>query len=158
VEGEFVDFDAFLAEIDRVREARAARGQSELPSASLIVSDDDLARVEAQLQTRLPEKYKQFLRVFGGGHFAYLDLAPLISPDGRDRGLVELNAGPANKPGFVAIAPSGGGDYWGFVTVDGVCEDQVRTYSFVDGDFEFEADDFLTFASWQGLHGGRDYL
>jgi hypothetical protein len=153
-----VDFDAFAAEVASIREARAARGRAEPAFESLIASDDDLARIEAALRTTLPEQYKRFLRVFGGGGFDYLDLVPPISPDGRQAGLIELNSGPDSKPGFVAIAPCGGGDYWGFVTVDGVCEERVTVYSFVDGDFTFEADDFLTFASWWGLHGGRDYL
>ncbi|GGN65087.1 hypothetical protein GCM10010112_26010 [Actinoplanes lobatus] len=147
-----MDFDAFVAEVEQVRAAKGVHP----PFEAWIASDADLARVEATLRTRLPEKYKQFMKVFGAGQFMYLGFIPPVSPDGRIRGLIEKNTGEHEIPGFVAIAAVGTGDHWGFVNVDGVCSEQVYMYTFEDESLELEADDFLAFASWEGLHAGRE--
>ncbi|MEU8664557.1 SMI1/KNR4 family protein [Actinoplanes philippinensis] len=123
---------------------------------SWIASDDDLTRVETELGVRLPEKYKQFMKVFGGGVFVHLELIPPASPNSRTGDLVDLNSGDNEVPGFVCVAPDGAGNHWGFVTVDGVCREQVSYYSFEDEEIEPEADDFLEFVSWRGLHAGRE--
>ncbi|MEU4221256.1 SMI1/KNR4 family protein [Actinoplanes sp. NPDC026623] len=151
-----MDFDAFSAEVDGVLESRSAKGAATPPFDAWIASDGDLARVEAELRVRLPEQYRRFMRVFGAGQFLFLCLDPVVSPDDRTRGLVELNSGDFRVPGFVAVAPVATGDSWGFVTVDGVCEERVSRYCFEEEVFGFEAEDFLSFVSWQGLHAGRE--
>jgi hypothetical protein len=44
---------------------------------------------------------------------------------------------------FVASAPVGSGDHWGFQVIDGRCHDEVWFRFHEAGDLELDADDFL---------------
>ncbi|WP_229806800.1 SMI1/KNR4 family protein [Actinoplanes lobatus] len=148
--------EAFAAEVNSVLEQHAAKGLPSPPFDSWIASDAELARVESELRVRLPEKYKQFMVTFGAGQFMYMGLIPPASPNGQTRDMVEKNSGDHEIPGFVSIAAVGTGDHWGFITEDGICSEQVSLYDFEESCFYPEADDFLEFVSWQGLHAGRE--
>jgi hypothetical protein len=141
----------------QLRAIRAARAGREYPPGfqlfdSLLASDEDLAIVETALRTRLPQKYKEFMRRFGGGAFLFLELLPARSEDGRLDDLLARNKGDFAVPNFVAVAPVGTGDWWGFVTSDGVCEEQVYFWDHEDGHVEPDCPDFLDFAARHGFH------
>lgn len=59
-------------------------------------SPEDIRLAEAALGVTLPEAYREFLRVFGGGYFGF---ALLFSVGDGDWSIVRNNAG--SKPGFV---------------------------------------------------------
>jgi hypothetical protein len=125
-----MEFDELDAQVEAVRAERSRTDPPEFQLFDLVpASDGDLARVETELQTRLPDKFKEFMRRFGGGEFAFLELLPAVSADDRVADLLATNQGDHAMPGFVAIAPVGTGDYWGFVSTDGVCEDAVSSIS-----------------------------
>src|SRR6266540_630166 len=52
---------------------------------------------------------------------------------------------------FVAVAPVGTGDYWGFPVINGRCSDQVWFRFHDAGAPELAANDFLTFVANRGL-------
>jgi hypothetical protein len=52
---------------------------------------------------------------------------------------------------FVAVAPVGTGDYWGFPVINVRCSDQVRFHFHDAGQPELAANDFLTFVANRGL-------
>jgi len=58
-------------------------------------------------------------------------------------------------PNFVAVAPVGTGDWWGFVSENGVCSEQVSFLDHEDGSVQFDSDDFYEFASEKGLRIGH---
>ncbi|MDI6105896.1 hypothetical protein QLQ12_45730 [Actinoplanes sp. NEAU-A12] len=53
--------------------------------------------------------------------------------------------------GFLAIAPVGTGDHWGFPVIDGCCSEQVWFHFHDAGDDELVAQDFLEFVASRGL-------
>lgn len=152
-----MDFNELQEQIDlaRVRHTSPELPEDDVLFESWMASDDDLSRVEDQLRTRLPEKYKEFMKRFGGGQFLFVDLLPAISQDDRIDDLLTVNQGEYAMPNFVAIAPVGTGDYWGFVSLQGLCEQGVSFYSWEDGSIESQFSDFLEFAALQGLRPGQ---
>jgi SMI1-KNR4 cell-wall len=152
-----MEFEEFEAQVESFQAERA--GKRYPPEFKLFDSwratDDELAMVESELGTRLPAKYKRFMRVFGGGVFAFVDLLPAKSPDGRGEDLLSVNKGEYAVPDFVAVAPVGTGDWWGFVTDDGVCGEQVSFLDHEDGSVQPDSTDFYEFAVAKGLRLGE---
>lgn len=155
---EFGEFDA-LVEVARVKHANRnlPDGDEFRLFDAYRASNDDLTRLEMALQTRLPVKYREFMRRYGGGSFCYVDLLPAVDPSGRGEDLVSVNRSESNlsaswSTDFVAIAPVGTGDYWGFVSRDGVCDDAVSFRFHEDGSLEVTASDFLEFVARFGLN------
>jgi hypothetical protein len=63
-----------------------------------------------------------------------------------------LADGDAGSPlAFVAVAPVGTGDWWGFRVQDGVCAEAVDFWFHDDDVFEPAGSDFLEFLVQQGL-------
>lgn len=147
----FAEFDLLLEQALR-RYAAQERDGDVAVFDHWRATEADLARVERRLGVRLPEQYRQFLLRYGAGRFLFVELLP--ADEGR-RWVETLLA--ANEPGsgFVAVAPVGTGDYWGFAVRDGVCEDAVSFRYQEDGAFEPAAADFLEFAATEGLRAGR---
>lgn len=147
---EFEEFES------RLSVARAEREGKRLPEGfqlfdSWAASEADLLNVEQRLRVQLPEKYKRFMRLHGAGQFLFLDLLPVISADEHDDDLITVNEAEFSTREFIAVAPVGTGDWWGFSVVDGVCLNRV---DFVDHEIrsvEFAYSDFLEFLAYRGL-------
>lgn len=148
-----MEFEEFEAQVESFRSKRSGRPYP--PGFQLFDSwtatDEDLDAVEAELGTRLPSKYKRFMRVFGGGVFSFVELLPVKSPDGRGEDLLSVNAGAYAVPNFVAVAPVGTGDWWGFVSENDVCRDQVSFLGHEDGGVQLDSADFYEFVLVKGL-------
>lgn len=96
-------------------------------------------------------KYKEFHRRVGGGSFLYLDIVPIVDADGDFDDLATVNQGAMSIPGFVAVAPVGTGDWYGFPVLDGVCDEHVFFWDHETGEIQEESADFLEFLAKQGL-------
>ncbi|MGW4088083.1 SMI1/KNR4 family protein [Streptomyces sp. NPDC004822] len=147
---EFEDFEV------RLSAARAERGGRSLPEGFLlfdsqVASEADLLHVEQTLQIQLPEKYKEFMRRYGAGQFLFLDLLPAISVDEHEDDLLTVNEAGIPDRRFIAVAPVGTGDWWGFSVVDGVCRGRVDFIDHEDGSISFAFSDFLEFLAHKGL-------
>lgn len=151
---EFEEFDA-LFEVVRTQRA----GLAPSPDINLFdfwaASETDLNQAESVLGSQLPFKYKEFMRRFGGGQFLFLDILPVKSPDGRVEDLLIVNQELSLERKFVAVAPVGTGDWWGFVSIDGMCDDSVSFLDHEDGSVQLEAPDFLDFVASRGLRIDR---
>ncbi|ROO52906.1 SUKH superfamily protein [Micromonospora sp. Llam0] len=152
-----MEFEELEAQVESFRMERA--GKQYPPGFQLFDSwtatEDDLAAVEAVLRTQLPSKYKRFMQIFGGGVFSFVELLPARSPDGRSEDLVSVNTGTFAVPNFVSVAPVGTGDWWGFVSEDGFCGEQVSFLDHETGAVQLDASDFYEFVSSKGLRAGR---
>jgi hypothetical protein len=114
-------------------------------------TSSDLRQAESELNVQLPEKYKEFMCRYGGGVFMFLDILPVISPDGRAEDLVMVNKGQIREAGFVAVSPVGTGDWWGFSVSNGICGDTVDFLDHHSGDITPSLVDFLGFLAQKGL-------
>jgi hypothetical protein len=89
------------------------------------VTEGELAAVEARLGVRFPERFRQFLRRFGAGDFHWVTLLAVSA--NSDDGLVVVNEAlrDTGVSNFVAVAPNGCGDFYGFRTEAGMCLPEV---------------------------------
>jgi hypothetical protein len=107
---EFAEFrplvDAFLVEHARL----GPPAGMQLVDEALKASDDDMSFAEARLGSRLPEKYKEVMRVYGAGPFVFVELLPVRARREGVGDLVRENTGEFAVVDFVAVAPVGIGD------------------------------------------------
>ena len=147
-----MNFQEFETRLEEVRASRAGAAGEFALFESVIATSADLERVEAELRVSLPAVYKDFLRRLGGGSFLFLDLLPAVAPDDSDEDLLTVNTGEWKIPDFIAIAPVGTGDWWGFrVAHENRCSDAVYLWSHDDGELIPESADFLDFVAAKGL-------
>ncbi|MEU4626644.1 SMI1/KNR4 family protein [Actinoplanes sp. NPDC023801] len=115
------------------------------------VTADEIRSVERGMAVALPDKYKAFMMRYGGGVFGSVELFPVAPvPAGTDD-LRTLNDWEFPDRSFVAVAPVGTGDHWGFPVIDGRCSEQVWFHFHDAGDDELVAQDFLEFVANHGL-------
>ena len=112
---------------------------------------DEIARVELDMAVTLPDKYTAFMMRFGGGAFGFVDLLPILATPEEPDDLRTVNDLEFPDRNFVAVAPVGTGDYWGFPVVDGRCQDSVWFRFHDAGDDRPVATDFLEFVAEYGL-------
>lgn len=151
---EFKDFEAHLAA------ARAKRAGLSSPEGFEVfegraASEEDVLAAEDALHVQLPDDYKEFMKRHGGGMSLFLDLLPISGSDGQEEDLLKVNLRDFAGVDFVAVAPVGTGDWWGFSVIDGRCAEQVYFWDHEDGRVQFEADSFLGFLAREGLRVGR---
>jgi hypothetical protein len=150
---EFDEFEVLL------HDAQAKYAGGRVPEGlrlfdSLRASDQDLDHVESGLAVSLPKKYREFMKRHGGGQFLFIDLLPAISKEGRRKDLLIVNSDASLRGKFVAVAPVGTGDWWGFSVADGKCKESVDFLFHEDGLIEEGRNDFLEFLSKQALRVG----
>jgi hypothetical protein len=87
---------------------------------------------------------------YGGGMFGFVELFPIVSR-GRGDDVVAVNRREFPDREFVAVAPVGTGDHWGFPVTNGRCRDEVWFHFHDADDPSLDADDFLEFVACRGL-------
>jgi antitoxin YobK len=117
----------------------------------LVARQVDVSNAEEQLGARLPTKYKWFMENYGGGAFAFTDILPVVMPDESGESVISVNAENTWSEPFIAVAPVGTGDWWGFLVKSGECSDEVHMHDHEDGTISLQADDFLEFAAKHSL-------
>ncbi|WP_123798577.1 SMI1/KNR4 family protein [Amycolatopsis keratiniphila] len=147
---EFGEFDALVL---RTREGLRTQDYPEgfFPFDSWRSSEEEIERVEQELDVRLPGQYKEFMVRHGGGAFLFVDLLPVVAPGPRAEDLVSVNRDSLRETGFLAVAPVGTGDWWGFTLTGTECDEAVDLRSHDDGLREREAPGFLDFLVRHGL-------
>ncbi|MFD4522652.1 SMI1/KNR4 family protein [Streptomyces sp. NPDC058470] len=150
---EFEDFAAHFADA-QARNAALEIANGMKAFESLRATEADLDRAEVELGVQLPRKYREFMQRYGGGMFDYVELLPVVSLDGASDDLLSVSRCENFGSKFVAVAPVGTGDWWGFEALDGTCQDHVSFIYHENGNIEYEAEDFLTFVAKRGLQVG----
>ncbi|MFJ3860340.1 SMI1/KNR4 family protein [Streptomyces sp. NPDC090085] len=140
--------------------ARAKRAGLSSPEGfdvfeSRVASEAELSEVEETLEAQLPGEYREFMKRHGGGMFLFLDLLPVVASDDQEDDLTRVNVAEFKDGGFIAVAPVGTGDWWGFSVVEGRCANQVDFWDHEDGQVQFAATGFLEFLAHEGLRVGR---
>ena len=153
-----MDFEEFQEALERVENQQAEQNHPEGVQVFDFwrATDSDIQRAESELGVALPTKYKEFMLRYGGGQFLFLDILPVVSPDGRSEDLIEVNQDGFREFGFIAVSPVGTGDWWGFSLDASICREQVEFRGHEDGGTERAADDFLEFLVKNGLQPGAD--
>ena len=153
-----MDFGEFDQLAGQLREEAAAAARM-APGFSLIegrtASAEDIAEAEHSLGATLPQKYKTFMRRYGGGMFGFADLLPVSaagpagdSDDGDD--IISVSRREFPDGSFVAVAPVGTGDFWVFPVSGGQCHEEVWLHYRGAGPAPEDAD-FLDFLARVGV-------
>lgn len=114
-------------------------------------TEEEIAEVEAALRVVLPAAYKRFISTIGGGGFGFLDVFPLGPHPGSIEDVRSVNDEKWWAVDFIAIAPVGTGDLWGFMVDNGVCSDHVTFLDHETGETVPEDQDFLEFLASKAL-------
>ena len=146
------EFDALIEPL-RQRSAASAAVHGLALIEGCTATANEIADVEHQMGVVLPAKYKEFMMRYGGGVFGFVELFPIVihaADDGEDLRSVNDREFPDRT--FIAVAPVGTGDHWGFPVVDGRCRDEVWFQFHDAGEPELDAADFLEFVAHHGLN------
>ncbi len=112
---------------------------------------EQINECESALECTLPSAYKRFVAAYGGGDFAF---TLIYSPDpASDVSIVAMNQRPwVQRPGFVAFADNGSGDYYGWRVRDGAAVDEVVLLDHTVDDLRScDFVDFVDFVRSEGL-------
>ena len=148
-----MDFDQLGSRVTDILARHENLGLPEdmTPIRCIRATEGEISQAERALGVRLPDQYKDFMLRYGGGAFMSLDILPVVSK-GSDSDLVSVNLREESfDVPFVAVAPVGTGDWWGFQVDNLECSDQVSFYSFEDGAARMKYEDFLQFIAREGL-------
>jgi hypothetical protein len=119
-----VNFEAFKNLVDKVKENHPIWFGLD---ADQTPNEFDLLEAEEQLNTKLPDDYKNFIFEYGGGYFAFSNVYSLEK--GSDWNLVNANYNYHNMhDNYILVSENGLGDFYGFKTIDGVCCSEIYFY------------------------------
>jgi hypothetical protein len=97
---------------------------------------EEIANVELDMAVVFPDNYKAFMMRFGGGTFGFVELFPIGATVVGHDDLGTVNDREFPDRSFLAVAPVGTGDHWGFPVIGGRCHDSVRFHFHDAGDDE----------------------
>lgn len=88
----------------------------------------DIASVEKQLDVSLPEEYQQFVKLFGGGYFAFTVVYSVAAHSQwniiRQNQILNL----WHTQGFIAFSDNHAGDYYGYMIENGLLSERIYEY------------------------------
>lgn len=119
-----MDFDQFDALAQQIKSRNPVWFES--PHDHL-ASDEDIKRAEEQLTAKFPPEYARFLKAYGGGYFAFVNIFS-VDPT-SDWYVVSRNATTGAKD-FLAVSDDESGGYYGFTVVNGICSSKIRYFDF----------------------------
>ncbi|MDQ0462267.1 hypothetical protein QO010_000015 [Caulobacter ginsengisoli] len=115
-------------------------------------ADVEIAVAEAALGLALPIEYKSFLRRFGGGYFAQINV--LTVGEASDWNIVRCNEVVPKDRSFLAVTDDETGAYYGFKYANGVCSPEIYHLDPEVADPpEFVARNFFVYVEEVGLRG-----
>lgn len=107
--------------------------KSENPVLFMLESDpvgtsDQINEAQLRLSLSLPEEYIMFIKAFGGGYFAYVNVFSVNQES--EWNIIEQNnqISLRDSHNFLAISDSGTGDYYGFEIINGNCSPAIKVY------------------------------
>lgn len=101
--------------------------------ADAIATENDISNAESQLGISFSEKYKEFLRLFGGGYFAFTNI---FSVDGSGEWFIcdkNREAKSYLPDNFIAISDDETGGLYGFVVSEGGCNEAIYYWDHESG-------------------------
>ncbi len=92
-----------------------------------VANDDDIYNAEEKLNVTLPSEYKEFIKAFGGGYFAFSIIYSLdVSSEWN---LINQNQKYSSiLKNHIIISENECGDFYGFYVVDNECTSKIFFY------------------------------
>ncbi|QXH44770.1 SMI1/KNR4 family protein [Pseudomonas xanthosomatis] len=103
-------------------------------------NDEEVIRVESNLGIQLPDEYKQFVKTYGGGYFAF---SIVYSPNpNSDFPLEKINTDNTFDT-YILFSENGSGDYYGFPVSDKKCSSSIFFWDHESG--QWNGTEYLNF-------------
>ncbi|WP_423800805.1 SMI1/KNR4 family protein [Neobacillus sp. SAB-20_R2A] len=120
-----MEFNEFLLIVEKIKAKNPI--WFELETAP-IGNDTQIANVEKQLSISLPKEYKLFVKMFGGGYFAF---TKIFSVSNGEWNIIQQNKqiNLINSHNFIAVSDNEVGDFYGFKIENGICSPKVKFYN-----------------------------
>lgn len=113
-----MEYGAFQAIVDDCKQRKPMLFRLE---SDRIPSADEVYAIEREIQIRLPEKYKAFIRQYGGGYFGFANIYSLD----KESSFFLLNHNNIPIDEYLRLADNGCGDYYAVRVDAGACGDQL---------------------------------
>ncbi len=120
----FIEFKNYIQKINKVDSFLL----SDERDAS--VREADITYVEAELGVTLPTLYRQFVKEYGGGDFAFTNI---FSCDKNGEWYIINRNKEANSylpSNFIAISDDQSGGFYGYIINNNKCEDKVYYWDY----------------------------
>lgn len=96
-------------------------------------SDEEISKTETCLGVKFPEQYLQFVKTYGGGVFASIDILSVNM--GSKWNIVAYNEIDYRKVNnFITVSDDHSGGYYGWIVKDGVCDPHISYYDWETND------------------------
>ncbi len=95
-------------------------------------TESDIKDIESHLLIKLPGEYKEFVKEYGGGYFAFTNV---FSGDKESEWYISTQNDAIdllNSHEFLAVSDNETGDYYGFKVINGICESKISLYDHED--------------------------
>lgn len=86
-----------------------------------VATDEGIALANTAPGTQLSDDYVWFMRRYKGGTFGFVEILPIVAPEPGIDDFLRINQEGYTPLYFIAIAPVGTGDWWGFTIEGGRC-------------------------------------
>jgi hypothetical protein len=119
-----VEFNEFLSIVEDAKAKNPIWFELEIAP---IGTDTQITNVEKQLSVSLPKEYKNFVKMFGGGYFAF---TKIFSVSNGELNLIQQNnqINLINSHNFITVSENEVGDFYGFEIENGICSPKVKFY------------------------------
>ena len=140
-----MEFEAFQSVVEQVKARQPLLFELE---RDRIPEEGEIQAFEQQCGIRLPEKYIQFLRHYGGGYFGFANLYSLDETSY----FYLLAHNQAGEKEFLCVADNECGDEYGLKIEQGQCQDAVIFYDHEEKTFcDTGFSDILEYLAAEGL-------
>jgi hypothetical protein len=115
-------------------------------------TDIEIEQIERCFSAILPQEYKDFIKKYGGGYFAFTNI--FSGKKESEWYIVTRNneVGLLNSYGFIAFSDNEVGDYYGFKIINGKCHPKIYFYDHEDDQIKItEYDNLFDYLNKVGL-------
>jgi hypothetical protein len=120
-----MDFNEFFEKVTEIKSKQPIWFGLE---SDAIATDKEINHAEMSLSVLFPDEYKQFVKTFGGGYFAFTTVYSVGQNSEWDIILKNKNCELIKSHNFLAFSDNHSGDYYGFKTSLGLCDSKIYFY------------------------------
>lgn len=96
--------------------------------SDIVASDKEIYHAEKSLALLFPEDYKQFVKAFGGGYFAFTVIYSVQQKSEWSIISKNKNCELIKSHDFISFSDNQCGDYYGFRVKSGRCDSEIYFY------------------------------
>lgn len=120
-----MNFEQFIDRLNQLRTKKPVWfGLEAEPNGT----DSEIEEVEKHFSIILPKEYKEFVKSFGGGYFAFTNIFSVNEESDWSVISQNIEIGLISSYAFLAVSDNQAGDYYGFQVIERKCESEVYVF------------------------------